>query len=72
VLDRYPRARELVWAQEEPSNMGAWTFVAERLRRIAAGQDVQLVARAASASPASGSMKVHEQEQLELLRAAFA
>jgi 2-oxoglutarate decarboxylase len=72
LLDRYPRARELVWVQEEPSNMGAWTFVAERLRRIAAGRDVRLVARAESASPASGSMKVHEREQLELLRAAFA
>jgi len=47
-------------------------FLAERLRHIAAGRDVRLVARAASASPASGSMKVHDREQHDLLRAAFA
>ena len=33
LLQEYPQARELVWVQEEPSNMGAWAFVAERLRR---------------------------------------
>jgi len=72
LLQDYPRARELVWVQEEPSNMGAWTFVAERLRRLADGKDVHVIARAASASPAAGSAKVHEREQQELLHAAFA
>jgi len=71
MLHRYPRARELVWVQEEPSNMGAWTFVADRLRRIAPGNDVRLVARAASASPAAGSTKIHEREQLDLLHSAL-
>jgi 2-oxoglutarate dehydrogenase complex dehydrogenase (E1) component-like enzyme len=70
--DRYPNASTLVWVQEEPSNMGAWSFVAERLRRIANGRELRLVARAASASPASGSVKVHEREQHDLLAAAFA
>jgi 2-oxoglutarate dehydrogenase E1 component len=72
LLQDYPQASELVWVQEEPSNMGAWTFVAERLRRLAAGKDVDLVARAASPSPAAGSSKVHSREQEELLHAAFA
>ena len=61
LLQDYPEARELVWVQEEPSNMGAWTFVAERLRRLAAGKDVHVVARDASASPSAGSAKVHDE-----------
>ena len=72
LLRRYPNGRDIVWVQEEPSNMGAWSFVADRLRRVATGRPVRLVARAASASPASGSLKVHEQEQRDVLRAAFA
>ena len=71
MLRRYPQARELVWVQEEPSNMGAWTFVADRLRRIAPGNEVRLVARAASASPAAGSMKTHEREQHDLIHSAL-
>ena len=72
VLARYPSAREAMWVQEEPSNMGAWTFVAERLRAIAGDRTVRVVARAASASPASGSVKVHDREQHDLLAAALA
>jgi 2-oxoglutarate dehydrogenase E1 component len=73
VLSRYPNARELVWVQEEPSNMGAWTFVTPRLHELpdASRFTIRLVARAASASPATGSIKVHEREQLELLDDAF-
>ncbi len=37
ILDRYPGAREVVWLQEEPENMGAWNFVHGRLHRVAAG-----------------------------------
>jgi multifunctional 2-oxoglutarate metabolism enzyme len=72
VLERYSAARELVWVQEEPSNMGAWTFVAERLRAVAGDRSVRPVARAASASPASGSVKVHDREQRDLLAAALS
>jgi 2-oxoglutarate dehydrogenase E1 component len=61
---------EWVWAQEESQNMGAWTFVAPRLRQII-GEDVQYVGRGASASPATGSHAVHEREQRELVEAAI-
>jgi multifunctional 2-oxoglutarate metabolism enzyme len=71
ILGRYTGASELVWAQEEPSNMGAWNFVAERIRRIAADRRVRLVARAASGGPAPGSSKAHDREQRELLHAAY-
>jgi 2-oxoglutarate dehydrogenase complex dehydrogenase (E1) component-like enzyme len=73
VLSRYPNAQELVWVQEEPSNMGAWSFVAPRLDELphAARFTIRMVARAASASPATGSIKVHEREQREVLENAF-
>jgi 2-oxoglutarate decarboxylase len=72
VLGRYPEAAELMWVQEEPSNMGAWAFVSHRLRALAGGRPVRSVSRAASASPASGSVKVHEREQQDLVAAALA
>jgi 2-oxoglutarate dehydrogenase complex dehydrogenase (E1) component-like enzyme len=72
VLDRYRNALELIWVQEEPSNMGAWTFVAERLRALAGERRVRSIARAASASPASGSVRIHDREQHDLLAAAFS
>ncbi len=74
VLARYPRASEVWWVQEEPGNMGAWNFMHGKLLRILRdrGADLRHVARAASAGPASGSTKVHEREQAELLAAALA
>jgi 2-oxoglutarate dehydrogenase complex dehydrogenase (E1) component-like enzyme len=73
ALDRYPNLREVVWVQEEPENMGAWTFVFSRasdaLRRRV---ELRHVARPSSASPASGSAKVHDREQHDLITAAFA
>jgi 2-oxoglutarate dehydrogenase E1 component len=73
VLGRYPNAREVWWVQEEPSNMGAWTFVHERLAAIVRDPaGLHRIARTASASPASGSSTVHDREQRALLEAAFA
>ncbi|HEU5003031.1 MAG TPA: multifunctional oxoglutarate decarboxylase/oxoglutarate dehydrogenase thiamine pyrophosphate-binding subunit/dihydrolipoyllysine-residue succinyltransferase subunit [Actinomycetota bacterium] len=69
-LDAYPGATEWVWVQEEPKNMGAWRVVqaafAEEL-----GLPLSVVARPASASPATGSLKVHAVEQADLIRRAF-
>ena len=72
VLARYPNAREVVWVQEEPENMGAWSFVRDRIAALL-DDDVAFrhIARPASASPASGSAKVHDQEQRDLLRTAI-
>ena len=61
---------EWVWAQEESQNMGAWSFVAPRLRELL-GEDVQYVGRGASASPATGSHAAHEREQNSLVEAAL-
>ena len=69
-LGRYRGAREWVWCQEESQNMGAWAFVAPRLRELS-GQDFKYVGRDASASPATGSHTVHDREQEELVEAAI-
>ncbi len=71
-LARHAGARELVWVQEEPANMGAFTFVDPLLDRIARGFSVRSVKRTASASPATGSAKAHALEQKTLLTLAFA
>jgi 2-oxoglutarate dehydrogenase E1 component len=70
-LERHPKAREVVWVQEEPANMGALFYVLPRLRRIARERQVRSVKRSASASPATGSAKAHELEQKTLITLAF-
>jgi len=72
-IAEHPRAREVVWVQEEPGNMGAAGFVVPRLERIvkAAGLVLRSVKRSPSASPATGSAKAHELEQKTLLSLAF-
>jgi 2-oxoglutarate dehydrogenase E1 component/2-oxoglutarate decarboxylase len=73
LLDRYPDARQVWWVQEEPANMGAWNYIHIRLHRVLRNRaKLKHVARAPSASPASGSSKVHDAEQRRVLAAAFA
>ena len=68
VFASYPDASEIVWTQEEPKNMGGWTFVEPRLRAIKP-ENVSLtyVGRAASGSPATGSYAIHGLEQKKLV-----
>jgi 2-oxoglutarate dehydrogenase E1 component len=73
VLRRYPNARELVWLQEEPENMGAWKFVEHRTWRVKdQGYDLRHVARVESGSPATGSKTIHDQEHADLMDELFA
>jgi len=62
---------EIRWVQEEPENMGGW-FHVRRLVRDRLGIDLTGVTRPESASPATGSLKVHHREQAELVDRAFA
>ncbi|HEY5266482.1 MAG TPA: multifunctional oxoglutarate decarboxylase/oxoglutarate dehydrogenase thiamine pyrophosphate-binding subunit/dihydrolipoyllysine-residue succinyltransferase subunit [Acidimicrobiales bacterium] len=67
VLKGYPNLEEVVWLQEEPENMGSWPFVHLRMHDHLRNMKVSHVARAESASPATGSGLVHAAEQLDLL-----
>jgi 2-oxoglutarate dehydrogenase E1 component len=71
IIAANPSARDIVWVQEEPANMGALFYMLPRLRRIAGDRAVLTVKRSASASPATGSAKAHEVEQKTLLALAF-
>ena len=71
AVGRYPGAREIVWVQEEPANMGALAFVIRKIERIARDIPVRSVKRSASATPATGSHKAHEVEQKTLLSLSF-
>jgi 2-oxoglutarate dehydrogenase complex dehydrogenase (E1) component-like enzyme len=69
-IDRFPEA-DLVWVQEEPSNSGAWPFMALNLPAHLGGRALRPASRPASASPAVGSLHVHEQQQREIVAAAM-
>lgn len=71
-LARYPGAGQLVWAQEEPVNMGAADYIERRLGPLLPqGRRLEVVARPASASPAVGSHTRHQLEQDQLIREAL-
>jgi 2-oxoglutarate dehydrogenase E1 component len=69
-LRRYADA-EVVWAQEEPGNMGARYFARRRIEELADGRPVAVIARAATPSPATGSSTVHDAEQQKLIEEAL-
>ena len=72
ALAAYPNATQIVWAQEEPQNMGGWTFVEPRLENLlsACARPIY-VGRSPSASPATGSYAIHQQEQAALVQHAL-
>lgn len=67
VLDRYPNAERRVWAQEEPANMGAWSFILRNFK----DDDILLVARPESGSPATGSPRLHALRQRKIVEKSF-
>jgi 2-oxoglutarate dehydrogenase E1 component len=76
ILARY-REAEIVWCQEEPRNMGAWSFVDRRLEAVLGGLEItakrpRFVGRAEAASPATGLFKRHVEEQAQLIADALA
>jgi 2-oxoglutarate decarboxylase len=72
LRSRYVNARELVWLQEEPENMGPWHFIEHHTWRVKEiGYDLRHVARVESGSPATGSKTVHDQELADLMDGVF-
>ncbi len=72
ALGRYVNADDLLWVQEEPRNMGAWTFIRERMDLIEEGRwRPRYVGRVESASPATGSLESHKLETDLILQDAF-
>jgi len=72
VLAQYPALTEVVWAQEEPANMGAWSFAAPRLQAILPhGVTLRYVGRPERASPSEGYETQHKVEQQRIVREAL-
>src|SRR6267143_1277408 len=73
AIDAHPNAREVVWIQEEPKNMGAHFFVVPRIGQLVQSKGLKMrsIKRSPSASPATASAKAHELEQKTLLSLAF-
>jgi 2-oxoglutarate dehydrogenase E1 component len=72
LVDRYPNIDEVAWVQEEPKNMGAWSYIAPRLR-VAAGNAlvIRYIGRPERASPAEGYPKSHADEQGRIVQEAL-
>jgi len=68
IVSKYKNADEFLWVQEEPENMGAWSY----LMRIAKEFKLNVISRQESASTATGSHKQHDKEQLAIINQAFA
>lgn len=68
----YPNLKEIMWVQEEPKNMGAWTFVEPRLRAAAPeGVTVDYIGRRRRSSPAEGDPTIHKKEQSRIITSAL-
>src|SRR4030095_15769768 len=71
TIERYPSIEEVVWAQEEPENMGAWEFVRPHLQGIVTGRRLLSLARPRSSSADEGSASNHARAQARLIAQAF-
>ncbi len=68
VLDRYPNVKDVAWVQEEPKNMGAWSYVAPRLRgSVGNALVIRYIGRPERASPAEGYPQTHAEEQARIV-----
>lgn len=67
IINKYNKAKQIIWAQEEPENMGGWSFVLRHFE----GVNLRLISRRASASPASGSSKVFAKRQAAIINEVF-
>ncbi|RZK77679.1 MAG: 2-oxoglutarate dehydrogenase E1 component, partial [Pedobacter sp.] len=70
VYNRYKKANEAVWVQEEPENMGAWPYLLRRLRKTSF-RDIEVISRKEGSSTATGYAKQHSDQQASILSRAF-
>ncbi len=70
VLKEFPLIEKYIWVQEEPQNMGAWSYMLPRLEKLL-GKDLYYVGRKESASPAAGSYALHKKQYENFMSEAF-
>jgi 2-oxoglutarate dehydrogenase E1 component len=67
AIASFGKAKKIIWAQEEPENMGAWSYMLRSMRDL----NLEVIAPSASASPAAGSSKVHEKRMIAMMDRLF-
>lgn len=67
LASKYKNAKDWIWAQEEPENMGAWSYIMRTIKNLS----LKVISRPESASPATGSHQAHEREQHDLIQKTF-
>ena len=68
LIDKYGDDKKYIWIQEEPKNMGAWSYIHSNME----GVTLDVIARPASGSPAAGSPRIHEHRQKVLMDKLFS
>lgn len=71
IIKKYSSAKSFIWCQEEPKNMGAWSYIVPELEKLLNEKPLTYVGRKASASPATGALAVHKVEQTALIEESF-
>ena len=71
VVEGFSSAAKLIWCQEEPRNMGAWTYISPLLQN-GLGREIHYAGRPAAASPAVGAKALHDQRQKDLVHQAYS
>jgi 2-oxoglutarate dehydrogenase E1 component len=72
ILTSYAGAKKIIWVQEEPRNMGAWNFLSSRIQELLSdSQKFYCISRPEGASPAVGSAKLSNQQQVQIVKEAF-
>ncbi|OHD72365.1 MAG: 2-oxoglutarate dehydrogenase E1 component [Spirochaetes bacterium RBG_16_49_21] len=71
ILDKYRKVKSLYWVQEEPRNRGAWRYMQEQFEHYFPESHLLYIGREASASPATGSLKKHNEEQQTIVARAI-
>lgn len=72
IIQRFPNLKEIVWVQEEPKNMGSWSFMEPRIRKLIPNTiSLQYVGRRRRSSPAEGDPIVHRKDQARIVNEAL-
>jgi len=74
-MKKYKKAKEVVWCQEEPRNMGAWYFIRPKIQKMMKDlkikEELEYVGRDYSASTAAGYSSMHQRKQKEIIKNAL-
>jgi 2-oxoglutarate dehydrogenase E1 component len=71
AMTDYRQPEHIVWVQEEPANMGAWSFLRTRIGEVL-GRELRYVGRPEAPAPATGSHRLHKEEQEKIIDKAFS